>query len=180
MELTTPQIYALFVIAICIVVLIGITYCAALRTGRGAGYKLGRESATQHWRTLLEAKRETNADLREQLDRRTREAMTLRENIKAEAAEHAKAERVLLQRLAAEPLSEEDLAVLLAVAEKLGLAADTFAGLNSPDHARFSRHLQAQVLDMANRIKLDLAASESIEFNHGETKQAAAAQKAAA
>ena len=106
--------------------------------------------------------------------------MTLRENIKAEAAEHAKAEHALLQRLAAEPLSEEDLAVLLAVAEKLGLAADTFTGLNSPDHARFSRHLQAQVLAMANRIKLAQAANEAIEHNHGETLQAAEAQEAAA
>lgn len=129
-------------------------YCIGLRSGRGAGFELSRESAAKHWRKLLEAKRESNADLREQLDRRSRELMTLRDNIKAESDDHAKVERGLLQRLAAAaPLSDEDLAVLLAVASKLELAADTFAGLNSPDHARFSRHLQAQVQDMAARIK---------------------------
>ena len=154
MELTTPQIYAIFAMLTTSALAALVFYSIGLRTGRGAGYELGRESATTHWRKLLDAKRDSNAELREQLDRRGREAMTLRDNIKAEAAEHAKAEHLLLQRLAAAaPLSEEDLAVLLAVAEKLGLAADTFADLSSHDHARFSRHLQAQVLDIAARVK---------------------------
>lgn len=171
MEFTTPQIYAIAAMFTTSALAALTFYCIGLRTGRGAGYDLGRETAAKHWRHLLDAKRDSNAELREQLDRRGREAMTLRENIKAEAAEHAKAEQVLLQRLAAAaPLSEEDLAVLLAVAEKLGLAADTFAGLNSPDHARFSQHLQAQVLDMAERIKQALANSQ----RHPATQEAAA------
>lgn len=154
MDFTTQQLYAVFAMITTSALAALIFYCLGMRTGKGAGFEQGRETAAARWRKLLDSKKAKNDELHEQLQARTREAMTLRENIRAEGADHAQVERGLLQRLAAAaPLSDEDLAVLLAVAGKLELAASTFSGLNSPDHARFSRHLQAQVLDMASRIK---------------------------
>lgn len=107
MELTTPLINGFFAMLTAAALAGLIFYCIGLRTGRGAGYELGRETSAKHWRKLLQAKRESNDDLREQLDRRSRELMALRDNFQAEA----------------------------------------------DDHARFSRHLQAQALDMAERLK---------------------------
>ncbi|WP_395503071.1 hypothetical protein [Ectopseudomonas mendocina] len=154
MELTTPQIYGIFAALSCAAIAGFIFYCIGLRAGRDAGEKQGKEQARAACEELLQHRIAEAEDLRSQLDARTREAMTLRNNIKAEAEDHAKVERGLLNRLAAAaPLSNEDHAVLLAVGAKLELAADTFAGINSPDHARFSRHLMAQVLDIADRIK---------------------------
>lgn len=151
---TTAQIYGIFAALSCAAFSGILFYCLGLRTGRDAGEKQGKEQARAACEEVLQHRIAEAEDLRSQLDARTREAMALRNNIKAEAEDHAKIERGLLNRLAAAaPLSDEDHAVLLAVVDKLELAADTFAGLNAHDHARFSRHLQAQVLDMAERIK---------------------------
>lgn len=151
---TTAQIYSIFAALSCAAVAGFIFYCIGLRTGKAAGYEQGRETSANHWRKLLDSKRIKLEEATTNAGNRLRELLTLRENIKAEAEDHAKVERGLLNRLAAAaPLSDEDHAVLLAVGAKLELAADTFAGIGAPDHARFSRHLQAQVLDIAERIK---------------------------
>lgn len=154
MELTTPQIYGIFAALSCAAIAGFIFYCIGLRAGRDAGEQQGKEQARAACEELLQHRIAEAEDLRSQLDARTREAMSLRNKIKAEAEDHAKVERGLLNRLAAAaPLSDEDHAVMLAVGAKLELAAGTFAGLGSHDHARFSRHLMAQVLDIADRIK---------------------------
>ena len=151
---TTAQIYGIFAALSCAAVAGFIFYCIGLRTGKAAGYEQGRETSANNWRKLLDSKRIKLEEATTNAGNRLRELLALRENIKAEAEDHAKVERGLLNRLAAAaPLSDEDHAVLIAVVAKLELAADTFAGLNAHDHARFSRHLQAQVLDMAERIK---------------------------
>jgi hypothetical protein len=158
---TTAQVYGIFAALSCAAVAGIIFYCIGLRTGKAAGYEQGRETAAKHCKSIVHPLREALAEHRDLLAARSREAMTLRANIRAEAEDHGKVERGLLNRLAAAaPLSDEDHAVLLAVANKLELAGDTFAGLNAHDHARFSRHLQAQVLDMAERIKKAQANSQ--------------------
>lgn len=152
--MTTPQIYGLFAMLTAAAFAGIVFYCIGLRTGRDAGEKQAKEQARAACEELLQHHIAQAEALRDQLDARTREAMTLRDNIKAEAEDHAKVERGLLNRLAAAaPLSDEDHAVMLAAGAKLELAADTFAGIGSHDHARFSRHLMAQVLDIADRIK---------------------------
>ena len=151
---TTAQIYSIFAALSCAAIAGFIFYCIGLRAGRDAGEKQAKVQADVAYEGLLQASNQQEHHLRARLDARTREAKCLMENIKAEAEDHAKVERGLLNRLAAAaPLSDEDHAVLLAVGAKLELAADTFAGLGSHDHARFSRHLMAQVLDIADRIK---------------------------
>ncbi|TXI34747.1 MAG: hypothetical protein E6Q69_03085 [Aquipseudomonas alcaligenes] len=153
MELTNPQLYALFGAAIAVLILIGITYCAGLKTGKGAGYEQGHEAATNHWRINYIEKRDQLTELQQRLDILAREAATLRRNIQAEADDHAEVERGLLQRLAAAaPLSDEDEATLQAIAGKLELAASTFAGLGSGDHARYARQLAQHAINMAQRL----------------------------
>lgn len=151
---TTAQIYSIFAALSCAAIAGLIFYCIGLRTGKAAGYEQGRETSANHWRKLLDAKRIKLEEVSTTAGNRLRELLTLRENIKAEAEDHAKVERDLLNRLAAAaPLGDEDHAVLIATGAKLELAAGTFAGLGSHEHARFSRHLMAQVLDIADRIK---------------------------
>uniref|UniRef100_A4XZH1 Uncharacterized protein n=1 Tax=Ectopseudomonas mendocina (strain ymp) TaxID=399739 RepID=A4XZH1_ECTM1 len=154
MELTTPQIYGIFAALSCAAIAGLIFYCIGLRSGKATGYEQGHNVAKNYWRKIVGNVRADLGEARDLLDARTREMAALRQSIEQETADHGKVERDLLNRLAAAaPLSDEDHAVLIAVVAKLELAADTFAGLNSPDHARFSRHLQAQVLDIADRIK---------------------------
>lgn len=151
---TTPQIYGIFAALSCAALAGFVFYCIGLRTGKAAGYEQGRETSANHWRKLLDAKRIKLEEVSTTAGNRLRELLTLRNNIKAEAEDHAKVERGLLNRLAAAaPLGDEDHAVLIATGAKLELAAGTFAGLGSHEHARFSRHLMAQVLDIADRIK---------------------------
>lgn len=154
MELTNPQLYALFGAAIAVLILIGITYCAGLKTGKGAGYEQGREAATDHWRRIYTATRDERLDALDKLDKSLRETVALRRKIQAEADDHAEVERGLLQRLAAAaPFNDEDQATLQAIAAKLELAADTFAGIGVGDHARFARQLAQHALNMAQRLQ---------------------------
>lgn len=153
MELTNPQLYALFGAAIAVLILIGITYCAGLSTGKSAGYEQGRMAATNHWRSIYTETRDERLEALDKLDKSLREAVALRRKIQAEADEHAELERGLLQRLAAAaPLSDEDQTTLQAIAAKLELAADTFAGIGVGDHARFARQLAQHALNMAQRL----------------------------
>lgn len=154
MELTNPQLYALFGAAIAVLILIGITYCAGLKTGKGAGYEQGRKAATDHWRRIYDATRDERLEALDLLDKRERELATLRSNIQAEADDHSEVERGLLQRLAAAaPLSDEDEATLQAIARHLELAAKTWQAFQTGgDHARFARQLAQHALNMAQRL----------------------------
>lgn len=145
---TTAQIYSIFAALSCAAVAGFIFYCIGLRTGKAAGYELGRATAKSYWTKILGHIRADLGEARDLLDIRTRDTASLRESM-----QHL--ERDLLQRLAAAaPLTEQDQAVLLAVADKLLLAGSAFAGLGSHDHARASSHLMAQVLDMTDRLKI--------------------------
>lgn len=145
--MTTPQIYALFAMLTTAALAAFIFYCIGLRTGKAAGYEHGRTTAKEYWRGIVVSIRDDLHSARDLLDIRTRETASLRE-----AMQHI--ERDLLQRLdAAAPLTEQDQAVLLAIADKLMLASSTFAGIGAADHARASRDLMAQVIDMADRLK---------------------------
>lgn len=145
--MTTPQIYALFAMLTTAAFAGIVFYCIGLRTGKAAGYEHGRTTAKEYWKDIVVSIRDDLHSARDLLDIRTRETASLRESMQL-------IERDLLQRLAAAaPLTEQDQAVLLATADKLMLASSTFAGLGSHDHARFSCHLMAQVLDIADRIK---------------------------
>lgn len=161
MELTNPQLYALFAIAISMIVLCGIAYCLGLKTGHAAGQEHMRATGLRDWKRRYQQLHDDKqaqgfelAEARQRMDSQTRELATLRRNIQAEAEEHGRVERDLLQRIAASaPLTDEDQATLEAIAAKLELAASTFAGLGSGDHARFARQLQQYAINMVQRLK---------------------------
>src|SRR5690606_1976105 len=95
MQLETHQLYALFSMLAITAVLIGLSYCSGLRTGRAAGYKQGRVAAARYWNGLVNALRGEQAELRGRLAReeqlteslRTR-ADTLRTALHQKQAEH--------------------------------------------------------------------------------------------
>lgn len=166
MELTTPQIYGFFAMLTAAAVAGLIFYCIGLRTGRQASASI-IEALEQSKTNLGNTLADRTADLIEvkrTLDTREGALSKLRQSLIDEQRDHGEVERGLLNRLAAaRPLSDEDQAVLIATAEKLGLAADTFAGLNAHDHAKAARLFQAQTLDMAARIKKAIAANDGRE-----------------
>ncbi|MDP2447644.1 hypothetical protein [Pseudomonas sp.] len=158
--MTTPQIYGLFAMLTVAAIAGLIFYCIGLRTGRQASTNI--IAALEQSKTNLG---NTNAKLvaglievNRTLDAREGALSKLRQSLIEEQRDHGEVERGLLNRLAAAyRLTTEDQAVLVAIAAKLSLAADTFAGLNAHDHAKASRLFQAQALDMADRIEKALA-----------------------
>lgn len=173
MELTTPQIYGFFATLTAAAIAGLIFYCIGLRTGRGAGYELGRESAAMHWRKLLKAKQEANAELHEQLANRGRELLTARANLITEAESHkqqlAKLRthmhftendregviRDLLEELQHETtnrLTTDDWLNLKLAAKQLGIAAHQHARSGS---TKTNQPAQAQacITALAERVK---------------------------
>lgn len=69
-------------------------------------------------------------------------------------------DRIAIYARRANPFTAGDHASLIAIANKLELAANTFAGLNSGDHARFARQLQQYALDMAARLQAVLESTQ--------------------
>ena len=162
MELTTPQIYGFFAMLTAAAIAGLIFYCIGLRTGRQASTNIIEtleQSKTNLGNTLAKRTAEL-IEVNRTLDAREGALSKLSQSLIEEQRDHGEVERGLLNRLAAaRPLSDEDQAVLIAAAEKLGLAADTFAGLNAHDHAKAARLFQAQTRDMAARIKQAIAAN---------------------
>ena len=79
--------------------------------------------------------------------------------------------RICLFARRTNPFTADDQAVLSAIASKLELAASTFDGLKSPDHARFSRTLQQNALNMIERLRVALehSAATPAHFEHPDT-----------
>jgi len=152
MELSTTQIIAAVVILAFMAVTVCLAYWAGHTEGSKGEYLHGR---TQRGLELQAERLQCEADLAEAqrlLDCRTREIAALRANIQIEADDNAAAIRELHDRLACvEPLTEEDRATLHAIAGKLTLAANTFAGMRAHDHARLARSFAAYATEMANR-----------------------------
>ncbi|CDF82623.1 hypothetical protein PKB_1258 [Pseudomonas knackmussii B13] len=140
MEFTTTQIIATAIILAFIAIVAGIAYWSGHRAGKETGYSEGRTTATNYWRPLIATKIAQRDEAQRLLDCRNRELKALRTNIEIEADDHAEVLRGLQHRLAAATtLTPEDRAVLQAIASKLNLAADTWAGLRANDHAGAAR-----------------------------------------
>lgn len=157
MELTTPQIYALSVIAACVAVLIGITYCAGLKTGRQAADGLIRhqEKLNDRNRTAL-AKRTTDlVETNRLLDSREAALAKLRQCLREEQSDHDKLItqlREALNREIANRLTHDDWLTLKLATKQLGVTAHQFAksGSSKTNQAALA---QARINDMANRVK---------------------------
>lgn len=171
--MTTPQIYGLFAMLTAAAIAGLIFYCIGLRTGRQAAANIieALEESRTNLDTFLTSRTAELIEVKRTLDAREGALSKLRQSLIEEQRDHGEVERGLLNRLASVcRLTAEDHAVLVAMAAKLGLAADTFAGLNAHDHAKAARLFQAQALDMADRIQKAIASqqphpdSELIDF----------------
>ncbi|MCP1647261.1 hypothetical protein [Pseudomonas nitroreducens] len=152
MELSTTQIIAAVVILAFMAITAGLAYWAGHTNGSSTEYQHGRI----HKGLELQAERprieEELAEIQRLVDCRTRELMALRANVRIEGDEHTATVRDLHRRLAsAGGISEEDRATLQAVAEKLLLAANTWAGLRAHDQAQAARIFSAYVAELAER-----------------------------
>lgn len=167
MQLETHQLYALFSMLAITAVLIGLSYCSGLRTGRAAGYKQGRVAAARYWNGLVNALRGEQAELRGRLAReeqlteslRTR-ADTLRTALHQEQAEHNTIVQDLLDELQRErgnSLTLDDCQALRLAARLLGYAADTVRK-SGTTKANQAAEAQGQVTDIADRLHTALTA----------------------
>ncbi len=141
MQLTTPQLYALAVMAVLIVILIGISYVSGLRTGRKAGeaigYGQGRSTAAKYWKEMIAGIRENSEARMQQLQseveaalkrqqENAREAARLSERANQLDAETTRLDDVI-GRLHAKALTHDDLLNLKLAARQLGQAARQFS-----------------------------------------------------
>lgn len=133
MQLETHQLYALFAMLVGTIVLIGLSYCTGLRSGRAAGYAQGRATAARYWKGLIKSIQGDLAELRCMLDREEQltdsirnQLNTLRTALHQEQAEHNTIVQDLLDELQRERshgLTHADHQMLVQVARVLGHAA---------------------------------------------------------
>jgi len=167
MQLETHQLYALFSMLAITAVLIGLSYCTGLRTGRAAGYTQGIQSAKRFAKNLLKITRGEQAELRGMLAREEqlsqsikRQLDTLRTALHQEQAEHNTIVQDLLDELQRErgnSLTLDDCQALRRAARLLGYAAETTrkSGSAKTNHAA---EAQSQVTDIADRLHAALTA----------------------
>ncbi len=167
MQLETHQLYALFAMLAITAVLIGLSYCSGLRTGRAAGYTQGIQSAKRFAKNLLKVTRGEQAELRrmlareEQLSQSIRARLdTLRTALHQEQAEHNTIVQDLLdelQRVRGNSLTLDDCQALRRAARLLGHAADTVRK-SGTTKANQAAEAQGQVTDIADRLHTALTA----------------------
>ena len=173
MELTTPQIYALFAILACLAVLIGITYCAGLRTGRHAADRLILKLEKINGATSNSLAKRT-ADLIEtnrKLDAREAALSKLRQCLREEQCDHDNVTKQLredLNREVANRLTHDDWLMLKLAAKQLGIVAGQFtkSGSSKTNQAALA---QDRILEIADRVKeaLDELPLLRIQAEHG-------------
>lgn len=145
-------------------------YMSGRKDGTDEGYAAGRSAG----------KSAAFAEAGERVRQYRNDAEQLKSLREIERREHRAAleaimldcdERICLFARRANPFSEGDQAVLSAIASELELAASTFDGLKSPDHARFRRTLQQNALNMIERLRAALAysAATPAHFEHPDT-----------
>ncbi|NIM30598.1 MAG: hypothetical protein GTN60_04650 [Pseudomonas stutzeri] len=160
MQLETHQIYALFAMCAITAVLIGLSYCAGLRTGRAAGIQQGGKSAKRYAKCLLQVSQAEQAELRQMLAREEQhtdsirgQLDTLRTALHQEQAEHNIIVKDLLeelQRERAHGLIHADHQMLVQVARVLGQAAAQARKTGTSKNNQFAA-AQNQITELAIR-----------------------------
>ncbi|MFZ3182833.1 MAG: hypothetical protein WA173_01650 [Pseudomonas sp.] len=154
--MTTPQTYALFAMIACVIILIGISYCVGLKTGKAAGVETSKP-LHEALRTIRACKRDQAIELAstlQTLDMRERELGALRKNITDEFDDHTRVEQQLLSQLEtakAKGLTQDDYLTLKLAAKQLGTAAAQFikSGSNKINQAFLA---QERLNEVANRL----------------------------
>ncbi|MER0040576.1 hypothetical protein [Pseudomonas sp. MGal98] len=167
MQLTTPQLYALAVMAVLIVALIGISYVSGLRTGQAAAQRTAQKTR-EHYVELYDqekaAHRTTLTDLDiarnghwqalEQTNLARAENKKALESITSQANELTIIQRALdrmdglVEKLLAKALTGEDLLTLKLAARQLAIAAKahTRSGSNKPNQAELAQQALKEII----------------------------------
>lgn len=162
MQLTTPQLYALAVMAVLTIILIGISYVSGLRTGRKAGketgYENGRRTEAAYRKTIIAGIQEKRdavvQDLLKELDQvrsagelAIAEASGLRKQLNTELKVTERLDRTI-KRLVPKAFHSEDLLTLNLAARQLGIAAKahTRSGSNKPNQAELAQQALKEIV----------------------------------
>ena len=170
MHTTTFNLLSLATFLFVIALLYWLGYTAGRKAGTDEGYATGRSvgksTGFAESSKRLRELREDAEQLRHLREIERREHRTALEAIMLDCDQ-----RICIFARRANPFTENDQTVLSAIANKLELAASTFDGLNSPDHARLARSLQTHALNMAERLRtaLEHSAATPAHFEHPDT-----------
>lgn len=136
-------------------------------SGYKGGYSAGKSSGAAESATIIRTTRADAEQLRHLREIERREYRTALEAIMLDCDQ-----RICIFARRANPFTTDDQVVLLAITNKLQLAASTFDGLHSPDHARLARSLQTHALNMAERLRIALtySAETPARFEHPDTE----------
>lgn len=161
--MTTQQTYALFAIVVCLIILIGITYCAGLKTGSRAAEQKAATKAEEHaanYAVMLDDLRNSYATSIEQHQAELDEVIQDADK------------RIATYARRANPFTEEDRITLQALANQLDTAGNTYAGLGAIDQVRFARQMQQRALNLAERLHITLkqAAADGPLPEHQDTQ----------
>ncbi|MDP3848596.1 MAG: hypothetical protein Q8R10_19430 [Pseudomonas sp.] len=170
MQTTTLSILAV----IAIFAAIGLLYWGGYMSGRkdgtaegyATGHSAGKSAAFAEAGECVRQYRNDAEQLKSLREIERRDHRTALEAIMLDCNE-----RICLFARRANPFTTDDQAVLGAIASKLELAASTFDGLKSPEHARFARALQQNALNMIERLRiaLEYSAAPPAHFEHPDT-----------
>lgn len=161
--MTTQQTYALFAIVVCLIILIGITYCAGLKTGSRAAEQKATTKAEEHAANYAVM----HADLRNSYATSIEQHQAQLDEVIQDADK-----RIATYARRANPFTEEDRITLQALANQLDTAGNTYAGLGAIDQVRFARQMQQRALNLAERLHITLkqAAADGPLPEHQDTQ----------
>lgn len=147
MNFTTYQIIALIGSVAAMAIVFGLGFYEGLRKGKREGLDIGYQRGLQaHRYELQKARREVDE---------AKHHLTISRLNSAQALEATTAElddcRAELANLQTRVITEDDATQLVAMADKLSLAANTFAGLGSHDQAQICRRLSERARALFDR-----------------------------
>jgi|GEM_PF-1020771 len=171
MQLEPLQIYVLFTMLAGAAILIGLSYCTGLKTGRAAGYKQGRETAARYWKSLIKGLQSEQGTLRGMLAREEQQTESicaqldaLRTALHQEQSDNIAIIANLLEELERErgnSLTPDDCQTLRRAARLLGHAADTIRKTGSTKTNQ-AAEAQSQLNDIAERLHAALTAPKAM------------------
>lgn len=147
MNFTTIQVIAFIGAASAMAIVAGLGFYEGLRKGKREAFDIGYQRGLQaHRYELQQARREVDE---------AKHHLTISRLNAAQALEATTAElddcRAKLANLQTRVISEDDANQLVAMADKLSLAANTFAGLGSHDQAQICRRLSERARALFDR-----------------------------
>lgn len=176
MQLTTPQLYALAVMAVLTIIVIGISYVSGLRTGQAAAQRNAQKKREQyielyeqekaahsatvtdlkiarsgHWTALEQTKlaRLENEKAKESIAKQARDLTVIQKTLDRMDG--------LVDKLLAKTLTGDDLLTLNLAARQLGITAKAHArsGTNKPNQAELAQQALKEIVARATSAEVE-------------------------